>query len=356
MFKLWLAALLIVCSFEAKAEEHSHHVVFEFQSQTEAVSLSELQGIVANYGHEFDNDFMYVATTKSRMDDEDEDYFELNFYALRRDNTSLFDAKTRPAGLEKAAREALDDSAERVVYFTYYGRAYVAKRMQSKSRGMFKQFIVRQLCGMFFPGHARFINMPPKDGHFEAARVKALDKAGMRVPRVALELDDAVVYTYCGTNLRKYLATLATAEQAQVLHRAILDLAEFHRAGQWHGGSQLRNILVSGDHFYRIDFEEDLESSISLQLVQIYDLCQFLSDATKYGSPATGMNILGERLLVSYASVFWTDTHQHLLDRIGKMLRPLEITTSFLRYFNFKDAKRALALAHVLRSHPALST
>jgi|GEM_PF-4526405 len=353
MGNICLALLLLLCLGNARAAAPQSYVTdIDYLVPELALSSHDLHEIIAGFpSYAFDEEFLFEIDASSHADDQDEEYFELYFYALRRDNSGLFEDSLPPVGLEKAVLDALRNNPERIVNVRYQGRDYVVKRMSSKSRSMFKQVMVRWLCRMCFPGHAGSGSLPPQDGHFEANRVRALGKAGMRVARVALELDQAVVYTHCGINLRKHLAACNGDEQHRLLHAAVRDLAGFHHAGHWHGGAQFRNLLLNDGQFYRIDFEEDLEHAISQPLAQIYDLCQFLSDATKYGNGACSASELSHQLLKQYQSVYWSDTHQHLLAGVSRLLHPLEKTAVWLQRLNFKDFNRALVLANVLRSH-----
>lgn len=351
MRSICLALLLCLCNVRV-AVPQPNVINIDYLLPELAFNSHDLHEITAAFPtYAFDEDFLFEIDADSRADDQDEEYFELHFYALRRDNSGLFEDAVPPVGLEKAVLDALRNNPERTVHVRYHGRNYVVKRMGSKSRSMLKQVIVRWLCGMCFPGHAGSGSLPPQDGHFEANRVRALGKAGMRVARVVLELDQAVVYTHCGINLRRHLAACNGDEQHRLLQAAVRDLAEFHHAGHWHGGAQFRNLLLNNGQFYRIDFEENLQHAISLPLAQIYDLCQFLSDATRYGTVSCGSDELSYQLLEQYQSVYWSGTHQHLLAAVSRLLHRLESAVTLLQRFNFKDFNRALVLANVLRRH-----
>ncbi|PKO58267.1 MAG: hypothetical protein CVU24_17455 [Betaproteobacteria bacterium HGW-Betaproteobacteria-18] len=350
---LGLALLMLLCLGNARAAAPQPYAAdIDYLLPELALTSHDLHEIIAGFpSYAFDEDYLLEIDARSGADDQDEEYFELHFYALRRDNSGLFEDTVPPVGLEKAVLDALRHNPQRIVHVRYHGRDYVVKRMDSKTRSRLKQVMVRWLCGMCFPGHACSGSLPPQDGHFEANRVRALGKAGMRVARVALELDQAVVYTHCGINLRKHLAGCSGDEQHRLLHAAVRDLAGFHHAGHWHGGAQFRNLLLNDGQFYRIDFEEDLEHAISLPLAQIYDICQFLSDAVRYGNEACSASELSHQLLKQYQSVYWSDTHQHLLAGVSRLLHPLEAAASLLQRLNFKDFNRALVLVSVLRRH-----
>jgi tRNA A-37 threonylcarbamoyl transferase component Bud32 len=297
-------------------------------------------------------DFLYfLDEDDDSLDDNDDDHVEHDFYVLRRDPPAEFEAAPRLRGLEKVARDHLAQVRERIVHFSYRDKSYVAKRIIPKSRSWLKQFAVSALCSRAFPGHMQAVHLAPADGLYEAGRIQALGKAGEHVPKVALIMNHAVIYSDCGQDLRSYLKRLDHEEQKALLHRAAADLARFHHAGHWHGGAQLRNWLIHEDgHFYRVDFEESLGSALSLPLAQMYDLCQFLADATRYAVPAYQAPMLVNQLLQTYKSGYWTDAHQHLLGRVQRVLTPLQRILNLMDNWRMKDVMRIKWLLRGLQS------
>jgi len=288
----------------------------------------------------------YAFTALPLLDDDDfenkdNNHIEHKFYALRRDSVfeSLF--KQRLTGLEKATHDALNLTTNRIVYLEYHDQFFVAKRIRPKSRSWLKQTLVSALCSRAFPGHMHAVKLAPADGLFEAKRIQLLRKAGMKVPKVALIQEYAVVFSHCGRDLRSYLGSLDYDGRIALLRKAAADLAQFHLSGHWHGGAQLRNWLINEDgHFYRVDFEESLGSALSLPLAQIYDVCQFLGDATRYAKTSQQAGTLVSELLTIYKANYWSEVHQQLLDRTIHLLAPAQRILNLFDNWHMRDIMR----------------
>ena len=111
---------------------------------------------------------------------------------------------------------------------------------------------------------------------YEHQRLLALSAAGEKVPPV-LGFDGAALVTAdIGPTLDECLATLAPDARLRLLAAASADLAAFHARGQWHGGAQARNMTWDGEHFARLDFEEQLCPALPLATVQGYDMLQLV--------------------------------------------------------------------------------
>jgi hypothetical protein len=254
------------------------------------------------------------------------------------------------ADLESAVHLALAGSPARVLHLDHGGEHYVIKRVRGKGRSRLKTGFVRFLCRVFFPSLGVRGRFAPRDGDFEAERIHALAAAGMRVAGIALALPEATVYTHCGTPLPEHMAGLAPAQRRDLLHRAVADLAEFHRAGCWHGGAQLRNLLLRDGRFYRVDFEEDLEDSMSLPLAQLYDLGQFLADVTCLRDMDVTPVELGTALLADYRRRHWSPDHQRGVEAVQGLARLVLFLGPWLERLDHRDGNRALTVARVLRS------
>ncbi|HNQ05465.1 MAG TPA: hypothetical protein PKH69_12755 [Thiobacillaceae bacterium] len=259
--------------------------------------------------------------------------------------------------LTEAADRALATQGERVAIFTWNGEDYVAKRVTPKARGVLKRTLLSLSGRLLFPGHVLRGGTRPGDGRFEAGRIRSLQAAGVRVPRVVQESPHAVVYSHCGTTLSLYLARQPAAVRASVIVQALDDLAAFHRAGHWHGGAQFRNLLVSmnpegrldtASGFCRIDFEEDLGGQFSLPLLQMYDLCLFLMDALTHAPNPDQATHFGLGLLQRYRQVCWSPTHGRLLRRLARMLYPARMLEPLLARKAHNEIRRTLALARLL--------
>jgi len=265
-------------------------------------------------------------------------------------------ASAVPAGFAEAVRRALSEKHSRIVFLHWHGNDYVIKRVESKPRARLKQLFLMGLCRLAFPGHARAGGLRPGDGRWESARVQALSAAGVNVPRVELELPEAVVYQHCGMNFRRYLRQITAADRPPAIQRALVDLAGFHQGGHWHGGAQFRNLVVhqqtpeegEAERFCRIDFEEDLGGRFSLPLLQVYDLALFLSDALALGDPAGKNPAFGQGLVESYRQIHWSRDHAWVLSRVATLARPILWLGPLLQRFGNAESRRVLVLARLL--------
>lgn len=120
---------------------------------------------------------------------------------------------------------------------------------------------------------------------FEHKRLQALAAAGERVPPV-LAFDGHTLETGdIGPTLDHCLNHTPDASRLVLMCAASADLAVFHGRGQWHGGSQTRNLTWDGEHFARLDFEERLIPGMALHTVQVYDALQLLLSLARYLQP-----------------------------------------------------------------------
>lgn len=134
---------------------------------------------------------------------------------------------------------------------------------------------------------------------FEHDRLVALAAAGERVP-VVLAFDGQHLTTSdIGTTLDRWLDAAVPVERLPVMCSACADLAGFHARGQWHGGSQTRNLTWDGARFARLDFEERLVPGMPLDLVQRYDALQLLLSMTRHLEPLGAGAVL--QVLQAYA-------------------------------------------------------
>jgi tRNA A-37 threonylcarbamoyl transferase component Bud32 len=235
--------------------------------------------------------------------------------------------------LQQAAEATLQASSSRVIQFDWQAQHYIVKRHASKARSRLKHLFHSFLNWLFFRPYVTGNVQSPADGRFEITRIRALRAAGIQVPEVALELPEAVVYQYCGVHLRQFLSAKTSSEQKNIISAALDDLANFHRAGQWHGGAQFRNLIVREEQakllFCRIDFEEDLGGHFALPLLQIFDLCLFLLDALSCVAP-NEREQAGLDWMQQYQKQHWSAEHQDIVRRLARgpvrfalMLRPL---------------------------------
>ena len=117
----------------------------------------------------------------------------------------------------------------------------------------------------------------------EARRLARLARSGWKVPAV-LDLDATrLVLADNGVPLGHALG----AEPERASRRRLLDaplalLAALHAAGRWHGAAQVRNFTRRADGIGMIDFEDEVETVMSLADRQGRDLVLFLLSAARY--------------------------------------------------------------------------
>lgn len=86
-----------------------------------------------------------------------------------------------------------------------------------------------------------------------------------------------LVLEFVGEDLADLIRNEDDATRLWLTRAAAADLADFHGRGLWHGGAQIRNITLQDGELWRIDFEENIGSTLSRPLAQAYDLFQMLA-------------------------------------------------------------------------------
>ncbi len=198
-----------------------------------------------------------------------------------------------PVSLETAARAALATDSSRTCIFAHEGRRYVVKRLAARPRRLvqtaFMWWLVKRLTGQRLPLATLALSRATGSMDFEATRLKDLAGAGVRVPRVALVTRAFFVLDYCGAVVQVHLKTWTPETWRSELPRLATELGEFHRAGHWHGGAQIKNVTLQDGVSYRIDFEEDFGEIMPLEVAQAADLALFLNSI-----PLSGPIVEGE--------------------------------------------------------------
>lgn len=182
-----------------------------------------------------------------------------------------------------AARLALLASPVRVIIFQHDGQQYVAKA-PGTVRGRAQSLLLKAFCrialGSSVPLEALRLASGEERLAREAARLSALAAAGEAVPQVLALAPDCLVLDHVGDTLEQSLFPLTRAEIRSCLITATDDLARFHEAGHWHGGSQVKNMTLKNGRLFRIDFEEDLGKHLPLPVTQAYDLVLLVNSST----------------------------------------------------------------------------
>lgn len=183
--------------------------------------------------------------------------------------------------LEAAARAALEARPKRVREFTHAGTAYIVKRPAAKPRRLiqtlFVRWAVKRITGKVLPMSTLALSEATGSVDYEAGRLRKMAAAGVRVPRLALQTPGFFVLEHCGAIVESHLAKWPPETWRRELPRLARELGEFHRAGHWHGGAQIKNLTLRDGVSYRIDFEEDFGEIMPLEMTQAADLVLFLN-------------------------------------------------------------------------------
>lgn len=114
---------------------------------------------------------------------------------------------------------------------------------------------------------------PRQSVRFEAQKLQRLHEAGLPVPSVCWTFPDFFIMEDRGESLADRLKTALSDEREILLRECIDALGALHRAGEYHGASQVRNfVLDKSGNVSIIDFEESFPSTASLRSLQFRDL------------------------------------------------------------------------------------
>lgn len=213
-------------------------------------------------------------------------------------------ALINPARDQTAHADALDEYTGRIKtirksdvhMFTLKGQHYVMKFNRPAERTRRRAWASSALCGALFGKFPSPRRLLPGDVRHEASRLRTLGQQGVRVPHVYLVTDDHLVLEHSGENIERTLKSLTSDKQrTQLLWQVVNDLIEFHRAGHWHGGAQIRNLTLKNGSIYRIDFEEQVGAALPLPYAQAFDVLlafNSLVDHLHDDDPTLGVKLL----------------------------------------------------------------
>jgi len=258
-----------------------------------------------------------------------------------------------PLTLEAAAKAAFGQRNNRTVVFEHDGRRYVAKRLAEKPRKLaqtlFMRWAVKYITGQPLPLQTLALSSAATSMDFEARRLSSLATAGVRVPTVALVTPEFFVLDYCGQVVARQLEKWPPEVWRQELRRLAGELGEFHRAGHWHGGAQIKNITLADGLSYRIDFEENFGEFLPLTATQAADLLLFLNSISLAGpvDDAESRQLLPQ-LLDAYFAAYPSAEVKQVLRRSLPLLRTLARLAGPFRRFSNKGIRRVQLLASVL--------
>jgi tRNA A-37 threonylcarbamoyl transferase component Bud32 len=255
--------------------------------------------------------------------------------------------------LEAAALAALSTQPGRTLVFTHEGQRYVIKRLAEKPRKMlqtlFMRWLVKRITGQPLPLRTLALSDAANSMDFEANRLRTLARAGVRVPRVAAQTADFFALEYCGTVAATLLEKWSAETWRTELQKLATELGEFHRAGHWHGGAQIKNITLQDGLSYRIDFEENFGEFLPLTATQTADLLLFLNSISLAGPivEAEARRLLPE-LLTCYFTANPDPEIKKIIARALPLLRSLASFAGLFQRWSKKGIRRVLTLVDVL--------
>ena len=255
--------------------------------------------------------------------------------------------------LEAAARAALAAGASRARAFAFDGKQYVVKRLAEQSRSLtqilFMRWLVKRLTGQPLPLRTLALRQEAGAMDYEAGRLRKLAAAGVRVPAVLLVTPEFFVLEHCGTVVASQLKHWPPETFRPVMLRLVRELGDFHRAGHWHGGAQIKNLTLHDELSYRIDFEENFGDFLPLAVSQANDLMLFLNSVSLAGpvNEAESRSLLPQ-LLDAYFAVYPNDEIRHVIRRALPLLRVFAALIRPFQRFSRKGIRRVLILADLL--------
>lgn len=262
---------------------------------------------------------------------------------------------TETNALEAAARAALTGRSSRTVVFEVNGQRYVIKRLAEKPRKLlqtlFMRWLVKRITGQPLPMRTLALSEAASSMDFEARRLTALAAAGVRVPRLALLTPEFFVLEFCGTVVATLLESWPPEIWRAELLRLATELGEFHRAGHWHGGAQIKNITLQDGVSYRIDFEENFGEFLPLNVAQTADLALFLNSISLAGPIVESeARELMPKLLDSYFAANPDPEIKQVIQRALPLLSRLAGFASLFERWSKKGIRRVIILVDMLKT------
>ncbi|WP_456392264.1 hypothetical protein [Nitratifractor sp.] len=113
----------------------------------------------------------------------------------------------------------------------------------------------------------------------ESGKIRRLASLGIPVPRILIEENDWFVMSHTGPTLRHLLYRKDRNDTLTL--SAFEALGRLHAMGEYHGGSQLRNLTWAKEQIHFIDFEENFSEEVPLETLQLRDLFLLLFSFAK---------------------------------------------------------------------------
>ncbi len=148
---------------------------------------------------------------------------------------------------------------------------------------MVVRMLVKWITGQSLPMETLRLAQAASSVGFEARRLRALEQAGQRVPHLVHEGADYLLLEHCGNTVANLLEDWSMATCRAEFQREARGLGAFHRAGQWHGAAQIKNLTRQGGQTWRIDFEENFGEQVPLPVAQALDVALFLNSVSLAG-------------------------------------------------------------------------
>ena len=255
--------------------------------------------------------------------------------------------------LEAAARAALATHHSRALVFDHDGQRYVVKKLAAKPRKLiqtlFMRWAVKRVTGQPLPMRTLALSEAAGSMDFEANRLKSLAAAGVSVPQVALVTPEFFVLEYCGTVIATLLEKWPPETFRTELTALARELGEFHRAGHWHGGAQIKNLTLHDGRHFRIDFEENFGEFLPLTATQAADLVLFLNSISLAGpvNEAESRRLL-PKLIAAYFTAHPNPEIKAIIARAMPMMRTLAGIARPFQRFSRKGIRRVLIMVDIL--------
>lgn len=242
---------------------------------------------------------------------------------------------------------------QRTVLVEHAGRRYVAKRLAERPRRLlqtlFMRWLVKRITGQPLPLRTLALAEAANSMNFEARRIDTLAAAGARVPHLAYRCNDYLLLEHCGTVVAEHLEHWPPATWRRELTGLARELGEFHRAGLWHGGAQIKNITLDQGVATRIDFEENFGEFLPLAVTQTADLALFLNSISLAGPiDETEARQLLPQLIQAYQAAHPESGIPEVIRRALPWLRRLTALARPWRRFSRKGIRRVEILRDVL--------
>lgn len=242
---------------------------------------------------------------------------------------------------------------ERILRLSHEGQSLVVKRASDQTRTPWVTWIAARIAGSLSPQPLPRQSLALSDQggliRIEARRLRSLHAAGVKVPRVLAEGAGWLALEAVGDTLEHARTDRPRREWDDLLLRAMDDLAAFHRAGHWHGGSQVKNLMLWQGEIYRIDFEEDIGEHLPLAVAQTLDLvllvnsCLLLDDRGEAAWQA-----MGEALLERYFAAHPAADIRRCLRRAMLWLRAITFLARPWRHKRGRSLRRVFLLRRCL--------